>query len=107
MNSAPAQGRAEFEFRYHEVIWRFRNPGNQAAFIANPASYEPQFGGYDPVAIGRGAPTPGNPSIWVIVGRKLYLFYSLESHDKFTDDAGRLLVRADARWGDVTKALAR
>jgi hypothetical protein len=61
-------GRPDFELRYRGAIWRFRNPGNRAVFVENPGEYEPRFGGYDPVAVGRGAPTPGNPEIWLILG---------------------------------------
>jgi hypothetical protein len=107
IDAEAAPGRAEFELSRGGVVWRFRNFGNQAAFMENPADYEPRFGGYDPVAIARGAPTPGNPLIWLTVGQKLYLFYSPQSEAAFKADAGRLLAQADAHWPDVTKALAR
>src|SRR5262249_51341711 len=58
---AALAGRPENEYRYAGVIWRFLNPGNQAAFVANPEVYLPRYGGYDPVAIGRGVAVPGNP----------------------------------------------
>ena len=107
IDETPALGRPDFELRYRGAIWRFRNPGNRAAFEDNPGDYEPQFGGYDPVAIGRGAPTPGNPEIWLIVGQKLYLFYDPQSRDDFTSDPRRLLMQAEARWPDVLKVLSQ
>jgi hypothetical protein len=74
INAAARPGRPDLEFRYRGVIWRYRNLGNRATFADNPGDYEPRFGGYDPIAIGRGAPTPGNPQIWLIWEHKLYLF---------------------------------
>jgi hypothetical protein len=100
-------GKPAFEFRYHGVIWRFDNPGNQAAFMIDPAGYEPHFGGHDPVAVGRGAPTPGNPEFWLIADEKLYLFYNAETRDAFRADPRRLAVEAEAKWPDVVKVLAR
>src|SRR5580700_5459436 len=56
IDAAALAGRPDFELRYRGAVWRFRNPGNLAAFRDHPGDYEPQFGGYDPVAISRGAP---------------------------------------------------
>jgi len=107
IDAAAKVGRAEFEFRYRGAIWRFRNPGNLAAFKAGAADYEPRFGGYDPIAVGRGAPTPGNPELWLIADQKLYLFHTLETLDAFRSDPRRRAMRAEARWPDVIKVLAR
>lgn len=94
-------GRPDFEFQYRGVTWRFRNPGNQAAFEADPGAYEPRFGGYDPTAIARGAPTPGNPAIWLIWERKLYLFFDSRARAEFVADPQRMVMQADSRWPDI------
>jgi hypothetical protein len=103
IDQAPQLGRPDFEFRYREVIWRFRNSGNLAAFVDAPGDFEPRFGGYDPVAIARGSPTPGNPQIWLIVGEKLYLFYDPRTRDEFNADPRRIAAQAEARWPSVVK----
>jgi len=103
IDEAAETGRPEFELRYRGAVWRFRNPGNRAAFADNPGDYEPRFGGYDPVAIGRGAPTPGNPEIWLISGQKLYLFYDIQTREAFASDPRRAAMQAEARWPDVVK----
>ena len=54
-------GRAEFELNLEGSVWRFNNEGNRGAFEKNPEVYAPQFGGYDPVAIGRGRSVQGIP----------------------------------------------
>ena len=101
IDEAAAPGRPDLELRYRGVIWRFRNPGNRAAFADKPGDYEPRFGGYDPNAIGRGAPTPGNPQIWLIWERKLYLFFDPRSRQEFAADPQRIVMQADARWPDL------
>jgi len=101
IDQAASPGREEFELRHRGVTWRFRNSGNRAAFMDSPGDYEPRFGGYDPVAIGRGAPTPGNPEVWLVWERRLYLFFDPQSREEFTADARRIVMQADARWPDV------
>ena len=53
--------RAEFELNLEGSVWRFNNEGNRGAFEKNPEVYAPQFGGYDPVAIGRVRSVQGIP----------------------------------------------
>ena len=76
VEAAPKEGRAELEFRSDGAIWRFLNEGNRSAFAAAPEVYTPRFGGNDPMALARGAATPGHPALWLIAEQRLYLFYS-------------------------------
>ena len=64
----PVSGRPELELSLSGTVWLFRNEGNRAAFAAHPEVYTPQFGGYDSVAIMRGASVPGHPLVWVVAG---------------------------------------
>jgi hypothetical protein len=100
-------GRPEFEYRFREVIWRFSNEGNRAAFAQNAEIYVPRFGGYDPVAIARGQAVAGNPTLWYVAANRLYLFYSPESRDAFIADVPTAVAAADERWHDVMQRLAQ
>ena len=62
--SRPARGLPDFEAREAGAVWRFRNEGNRASFVAHPEIYGPQFGGYDPVDLGRGVTFAGSPRFW-------------------------------------------
>ena len=88
------------------VVWRFRNEGNRAAFIANPDVYMPRFGGYDPVAVARGASAPGHAELWAIAGDRLYLFYSAEARDAFAGDPGSAIGAAERVWPAVLRKLS-
>jgi hypothetical protein len=107
VNAEPSVGRADLEFRLAGATWRFRNEGNRAAFIANPDVYMPRFGGHDPIAIARGAPTPGHPRVWLVVESGLYLFYSVEARAAFAQMPERAAEAAEQRWPDVLRTLAR
>jgi hypothetical protein len=51
-----------------------RSDENRPAFIADPEVYRPRFGGYGPVGLARGVAVAGNPRLWHISERRLYLF---------------------------------
>lgn len=104
-DAAPLYGRPDQELRYAGAIWRFRNEGNKAAFIANPDVYMPRYGGYDPIALGRAVAVPGNPLVWALVGERLYLFYSDEARDRFIADPREAILHADNKWPGVVGGL--
>ena len=106
-DSQAAQGVADFEAADAGAVWRFRNEGNRASFVAHPEVYAPQFGGYDPVDLGRGVTYPGNPRFWVIAGQRLYLFGREETRVAFTADPHRFLKDATTRWPAIERGLAQ
>jgi hypothetical protein len=107
VDAGPVIGQEHYEAAQAGAVWRFRNEGNRAAFIAHPEIYGPQFGGYDPVDIARGVTVAGNPRFWLISGRRLYLFGREQTRDAFSADAARLLREASQRWPMLQQELTR
>jgi hypothetical protein len=106
------QGRAvlgleDFEAPEAGAVWRFRNEGNRAFFVANPEIYGPQFGGYDPIDVARGVTFAGNPRFWVISGQRLYLFGLESNRDAFAVNPDRFLQQANARWPGLEQNLSQ
>lgn len=101
----PVAGSGDYELRYGGVVWRFANLGNRAAFAANPDVYMPQYGGYDPIGVASGIAVAGNPNAWLIIGEKLFLFYSNDRREKFAANPGRIIGPADHQWPTVLRAL--
>jgi YHS domain-containing protein len=106
-DSVAVQGAPDFEASEAGAVWRFRNEGNRASFMAHPEIYAPQFGGYDPIDLGRGVTYAGNPRFWVVTGQRLYLFGREETRDAFTADPSRFLKEATARWPALEQGLAQ
>jgi hypothetical protein len=104
-DAEPLVGRSEFELPFAGALWRFRNEGNRAAFRDRPDVYMPQFGGYDVLAVARGAAVPGNPRYWAVAERRLYLFENAADRDAFSADPRRLLAAAQAQWPELLKIL--
>jgi hypothetical protein len=105
-DAKPLPGRPDTELRYGGAVWRFRNIGNRAAFAARPDVYMPQFGGYDPLGIGRGVAVAGNPTVWRISGGRLFLFLDRVRLESFNADPDRAIAAADRKWPEVRSALS-
>lgn len=101
----PLSGSADLELSQSGAVWRFRNEGNRATFMASPEIYGPQFGGYDPVDVARGVVAAGSPRIWLIVGQRLYLFGCEENRAAFGAAAASVARDAGRRWPDLRAGL--
>jgi hypothetical protein len=106
-DARPEIGVADFEASEAGAVWRFRNEGNRASFVAHPDIYGPQFGGYDPTDVARGVTVAGNPLFWLISGQRLYLFGREQTRDAFAADPQRLLRDARQRWPGLEETLAQ
>lgn len=100
------KGKPAVTTSYEEIIYYFSSEENKAAFTKNPASYEPQYGGWCAYALGSSAEKVEiDPSTFKILDGKLYLFYNayfnntLKSWNK--DEAG-LKKKADANWKKIS-----
>jgi len=107
VDARPMPGLPDFESSQAGAVWRFRNEGNRASFVAHPEIYGPQFGGYDPVDLARGVTVAGNPRFFQIAGQRLYLFSREENRDSFAAEAARVLREANARWPQLEQDLAQ
>jgi YHS domain-containing protein len=102
----PVLGSPDLEFRYGGAVWRFCNSGNREAFAARPDVYMPQFGGYDPLGVAHGVAVAGNPSVWLIAGGRLFLFYDRARMATFTADPDRIVATAERKWPNVLRTLS-
>lgn len=100
-------GTAEFEANLWGAVWRFRNEGNRASFLAHPEIYGPQFGGYDPADIARGVTIAGNPRFFAISAQRLYLFSREANRDAFAADPERFLYEVGKRWPALLERLGQ
>jgi len=107
VDGKPRIGRSDLELHLDGVVWRFLNEGNRAAFADHPEVYMPRFGGYDAVAIARGASVPGHPLFWAISGERLYLFYDAKARAAFLAGTAVILERATRNWSKVARTVAR
>jgi hypothetical protein len=105
-DARPEVGVEAYEADGQGAVWRFRNEGNRASFLAHPDIYGPQFGGYDPTDVARGVTVAGNPRFWLVSGQRLYLFGREETREAFATDPSNLLRKARQRWPELEQGLA-
>jgi hypothetical protein len=107
VDARPTIGLADFEASQAGAVWRFRNEGNRASFVAHPDIYGPQYGGYDPIDLARGVTYAGNPRFWLVSGERLYLFGREQNRDAFAADPAHVLREANMRWPKLELELAQ
>lgn len=99
------KGKATIATTYEGVIYNFASQTNKDLFLKNPASYEPQYGGWCSYAMGAsGEKVEVDPETFKITDGKLNLFYNaffnntLKSWNK---DEVSLKKKADANWKKI------
>ena len=106
-DSHPREGIAELSFVYKGVPYRFSSKTNMDKFKADPARFEPAYGGWCAFAMGdSGEKVKIDPETYKIQGGKLYLFYNFWGNNTLTDWNKRekeLMLRADRHWSGFLK----
>ncbi len=99
------KGKSEISVSYLGLTYYFSSAENKNAFLKDPTSYEPQYGGWCAYAMGKsGKKVEIDPSTFKIVNNKLYLFYNkyfnntLKSWNK---DEANLKAKADTNWQKI------
>ena len=81
--STPTPGLAEYGYVHDGVRYLFANARHRDMFKANPDKYAPQFGGNCANNMANGARRDSDPTIWVIINDKLYVFAGAAGADRF------------------------
>jgi YHS domain-containing protein len=103
----PVAGRPEFEARHEGVAWRFASAEHKATFEADPARYEPRYGGYCAWAVSaKNEAYPIDPNAWKIVDGRLYLNFSKDVQAEWERDVPGHVGKADANWPGLEAKLA-
>jgi hypothetical protein len=82
------------------VVWRFASAENRAAFLADPARYAPQYGGFCAWGVAeKGRLFDIDPEHgWTIHDGRLYLNFNADLNAVFRKDAGDFVARAARTW---------
>lgn len=97
-DSKPVKGKAEFVARHGGATYFFASKEHRDAFKAEPAKYEPEFGGYCAYGVSRGKLVEIDVDAFQIVDGKLLLQYSKGVRDDFNKDAKGNLAKANTNW---------
>ncbi|MBB2146841.1 YHS domain protein [Pedobacter sp. LMG 31464] len=96
------EGKKEMTVLNSGITYRFSTNQNKELFKANPAKYEPQYGGWCAYAMGEtGEKVEIDPETFKILDGKLYLFYNKffnNTKKSWNKDEKSLKAKADASW---------
>lgn len=99
------KGKKDFAVFTQGATYYFSSAENKELFKANPAKYEPEYGGWCAYAMGaKGEKVQVDPETFKIVNGKLYLFYNQFFNNTLKDwnkDESNLHAKADANWTKI------
>jgi enamine deaminase RidA (YjgF/YER057c/UK114 family)/YHS domain-containing protein len=97
----PVQGKAEFEYVWRKLRWRFASGEHRDLFIKDPKHYAPQYDGYCAMGTSNEAAAHKDtvdPEAWAIVDGKLYLVHNNYWLEKWREKAKEYIKKADKDW---------
>lgn len=95
---APAKGSAAYTATHQGATYRFASAENRAKFVADPAKYAPQFGGYCGYAASEGRLASVDPLAYTIMNDRLVLQNSKRVLQLWQKEPEARLKKADANW---------
>lgn len=100
---APAVGNPAISYQWQGANWLFSTPTHREAFVADPAHYAPQYGGYCAFAVSRGTTADADPNQWAIVEGKLYVNNNAFAKKLWDQDRPANIEAGDLNWPLIPK----
>lgn len=94
----PVKGDPKYVLKQAGAIYVFASKEHRDLFKADPAKYEPEFGGYCAYGVSRNKVVEIDVDAFQIVDGKLLLQYSKGVRDDFNADQAGNLAKANANW---------
>jgi YHS domain-containing protein len=97
----PKKGLETLTAVHEGVLYRFASEENRKLFLADPARYEPQYGGWCAYAMADGEKVEIDPESFLVTDGKLTLFFKswyADTRAKWLKDEKGLKTKADKAW---------
>ena len=94
----PVKGKPEFPARHNGALYYFASKEHRDLFKADPAKYEPAFGGYCAYGVSRNKLVEIDVDAFQIVDGRLLLQYSKGVRNDFNKDQKGNLAKAEGYW---------
>jgi enamine deaminase RidA (YjgF/YER057c/UK114 family) len=97
----PVQGKAEIEYLWHKLRWRFASDAHRELFVKDPERYAPQYDGYCAMGVSNGDAAHKDtvdPEAWAIVDGKLYLTHNQYWLGIWKEHSEEYIKQANANW---------
>jgi YHS domain-containing protein len=94
----PVKGSPSFMAKHDGATYWFANTEDQQAFVAQPAKYVPQYGGYCAYGVAKGAKPDIDPAAFSVIDGKLYLNLNPDVQSRWLKDVPGYIKTADENW---------
>lgn len=101
-DNKPVKGTVEHTAEYKGSTFHFASRMNRDAFIADPAKYAPQYGGFCAFGLAGGYKAATDPAAYTVVDGKLYLNYNRDVQKMWSADVPGFIGKADKNWPAVS-----
>jgi YHS domain-containing protein len=101
--SKAVKGSAEHTAEYKGSTFRFASKQNRDEFVAAPARYAPQYGGFCAYGTAGGYKAAIDPAAFTVVDGKLYLNYNRDVQKRWGADTAGYIAKADRNWPSVSR----
>jgi len=106
-DSKPVKGKPEFLLRHNGALYYFASKEHRDLFKADPAKYEPAFGGFCAYGVSRNKLVEIDVDAFQIVNGRLLLQYSKGIRTDFNKDTKGNLAKADGNWPGLVENKGR
>ena len=106
-DSKPVKGKPEFQLRRNGALYYFASKEHRDLFKADPAKYEPAFGGFCAYGVSRNKLVEIDVDAFQIVNGRLLLQYSKGIRTDFNKDTKGNLAKADGNWPGLVENKGR
>lgn len=105
-SGSPQKGKDNITTDYKGAVYRFATTANRDAFLADPAKYEPAYGGWCAWAMKDGEKVEVDPTKFIVKEDRLYLFYdgfwgNTKAKWEKEDHAAQVK-QADGKWKTIS-----
>lgn len=101
-----AEGKASIAAAHNGVAYYFDSEESQKAFEANPARYQPQYGGFCAFGVSVGKKFDGDPRFAAVLNDKLYVFLNEDVFKAYQKDQAGTIEKAEANWTTIEHTAA-
>lgn len=98
---AHVQGNGEHALMWRGTTWHFTSAANMETFMGDPVAYAPQYGGYCAFALSKGSLASSVPEAWTVHEGKLFLNYSVNVRQVWSQDVSGNIALADGYWPTI------
>ena len=98
------KGTKEFQSTYEGKTYYFVSDATKKMFEAEPTKWLPQFDGYCAFGVALGKKFETDPTVFTVVGGKVYLNKNKSIGEKFVQDQDKLIMDAHKNWDSVKMA---